>query len=286
MRRWPLVWFFGLAYAINAAAFATHLITPISAFSLQWLIGVFSPTIAAYLVAAGMGGWPQVKRLLAGYTRWRIGWAWLLAATSLAWLPLLAALAYMALGNPPRGLPEGMTWGAYLVIVLQGWLTGPLAEESGWRGFALPRLQAHLGALNASLLLGLLWAFWHVPQYLTGGVISGGMMPFPIFVPMTVALTVLFTWVFNNTHGSLVATTIMHFSFNYSGGHIGGLLGLVPPMVLYGSGVAILLLSILVVFVAGPKYLSRKPLSELPFEAAGTVKGQPFQTAQPSPARP
>jgi membrane protease YdiL (CAAX protease family) len=182
----------------------------------------------------------------------------------MAWIPLLVALVYIGLGNPPRGLEAGLTWGAYAVILMGGWLTGPLAEESGWRGFALPRLQARMSALNASLLLGLLWAFWHLPQYLTGGVQTGGMMPFFIFVPVTVVLTILFTWVFNNTRGSLVATTLMHFSYNFSGGHIAGLLGLVPGMVLYGASTGLVVLAALAVLVAGPRYLSRRPVSELP----------------------
>jgi membrane protease YdiL (CAAX protease family) len=277
LRRHPLLWFFALAYAINAAATSVNLITPVAALSPIWLIAIFSPTLAAYLVAAGMGGWPEVKKLLAGYARWRIGWQWYLAALSMALIPLAVAVVYIALGNPPRGLPEGMTWGAYAVIFMQGWLTGPLAEESGWRGFALPRLQGRMSALNASLLLGVLWAFWHVPQYLTGGVASGGMMPFFIFVPVTIVLTILFTWVFNNTRGSLVATTIMHFSYNFSGGHIAGLLGLVPGMVLYGASAGLVILAALVIVFAGPKYLSRRPVSDLPIEPseAGPVAPQP-----------
>ena len=83
-RRWPLVWFFVLAYAINAAATVTHFIRPVAPMSPVWLISIFSPTLAAYAVAALMGGWPEVKKLLAGYARWRIGWRWYLAALSMA----------------------------------------------------------------------------------------------------------------------------------------------------------------------------------------------------------
>jgi len=282
LRRHPLWWFFGLAFGINAAATSVNLVTPVEHMSLVWFIAIFSPTIAAYLVAAGMGGWPDVKRLLAGYTRWRIGWQWYLAALSMALIPLGVALVYIALGHPPRGLREGLTWGGYLVILMQGWLTGPLAEESGWRGFALPRLQGRMNALYASLLLGLLWAFWHVPQYLTGGVQTGGMMPFFIFVPVTIVLTILFTWVFNNTRGSLVATTVMHFAFNFSGGHIAGLLGLVPGMVLYGASGGLVVLAILAVIFFGPKHLSRKPVSELPIEPAEAApKAAPQPTLKP-----
>jgi membrane protease YdiL (CAAX protease family) len=283
MRGHPLIWFFALAYGINAAVTATTLISPFDSWSARWLVAVFSPTIAAYLVAAGMGGWPEVRRLLAGYGRWRIGWRWYLAALSMALIPLGVAGVYILLGNPPRGLEAGLTWGAYGVILMGGWLTGPLAEESGWRGFALPRLQGRMSALNASLVLGLLWAFWHVPQYLTGGVQSGGMMPFPIFLPVTVVLTILFTWVFNNTRGSLVATTLMHFSYNFSGGHIAGLLGLVPGMVLYGASTGLVLLAALAIVAFGPRHLSRRPVSELPIIRSDAPAQGPSATAQLGP---
>jgi membrane protease YdiL (CAAX protease family) len=272
LRAHPLAWFFALAFGINAAATATTLVVPIRAWAPPWLVAIASPTIAAYLVAAGIGGRSEVRRLLAGYAKWRIGWRWYLAALSLAIIPLGLAVVYIALGNQPRGPEAGLTLGAYLIILMGGWVTGPLAEESGWRGFALPRLQARMSALSASLLLGLLWALWHVPQYLTGGVESGGMMPFFIFVPVTIVLSVLFAWVFNNTGGSLVATTLMHFSYNFSGGHIGGVLGLVPTTVLYGAGAALVVLAIAVVIAFGPRHLSRRPANVLPV-IAGEDRG-------------
>jgi uncharacterized protein len=280
IQRRPLVWFFALAYAICAAAFLSHFLLPLTAFSPIWLIGVFSPTIAALVVAGAIGGWPEVRRLLSGYTRWRIGWQWYLAAASLGLAPLGVALVYIALGHPPAGPQPGLSAGTYLILLLQTLLAGPLAEETGWRGFALPRMQARWGALKASLLLGGLWAFWHVPQYLVGG---GGMIPFPIFLPLCLALSVLFAWVFNNTRGSLVATTLMHFSFNYAGAHLAGHLGLVPPMVInIAGGVGLLIAAVLVAFIAGPQYLSRKPVSELPLPAATSRLAPPAQSAQPA----
>jgi membrane protease YdiL (CAAX protease family) len=282
LRRWPLVSFFVLAYSICAIAFFSSYIVPLQPFSPVWLIGIFSPTIAGFIMASVMDGWPGVKRLLAGYTRWRIGWKWYLAAASLGIVPFLVALVYIALGNPPTGLKPGITIATYLILLVQTLLAGPLAEESGWRGFALPRMEARWGALNASLVLGVLWTFWHVPQYLTG---AGGMIPFPIFLPLTISLSILFAWVFNNTRGSLVATTLMHFSFNFAGGHLAGHLGLVPPMVLnIAGGVGLLIGAVIVAIVAGPKYLSRKPVSELPFQAVPAAGRPAAPVARPSTA--
>lgn len=272
VRRWPVVWYFVLAYAICAAAYFSHFVVPLKAYSPLWWIGVFSPTIAALFLSGVIGGWPEIKRLLAGYARWRIGWRWYLAAASLALGPLVVALIYIALGNPPSGLKPGVTLWTYPGLLIISLLAGPLAEETGWRGFALPRMQSRMGALNASLLLGVLWAFWHGPLYLTGF----GSIPFLIFVPLCVSLAILFTWVFNNTRGSLVATTLMHFSFNFAGGHLAGHLGLAPAMVLnIAGGVGLLIAAIIVAIVAGPKYLSRRPVSELPIEFAYSTERAP-----------
>jgi membrane protease YdiL (CAAX protease family) len=283
VRRRPVVWYFVLAYAICAVAYFSHFIVPLEAYSPRWWIGVFSPTIAALLLSGVIGGWPEIKRLLEGYTRWRIGWRWYLAAASLALLPLVVALIYIALGNPPSGLKPGVTLWTYPGLLIITLLAGPLAEESGWRGFALPRMQSRMGALNASLLLGVLWAFWHGPLYLTGF----GSIPFVIFVPLSVSLAILFTWVFNNTRGSLVATTLMHFSFNFAGGHLAGHLGLAPAMLLnIAGGVGLLLAAIIVAIAAGPKYLSRRPASEIPLEPPAAPVLPMVPPVRPTGVRP
>jgi membrane protease YdiL (CAAX protease family) len=101
-------------------------------------------------------------------------------------------------------------------------LGGPLEEELGWRGFALPRLQQHRNALNASVLLGLVWGLWHIPLYFVSGTgqfetIRAGTSPaFAIggFVGWTIGLSVLFTWLFNQTGGSLIVVILFHAAVN------------------------------------------------------------------------
>ena len=105
---------------------------------------------------------------------------------------------------------------------------GPLGEEIGWRGFALPRLQARFGPLRASLILGLLWAFWHLPHFLTSAQRGGPGMSLsvlyfnlPVFLVMVVALSIVFTWVFNRTEGSLFIAMLLHASINTFAGVTG-----------------------------------------------------------------
>jgi membrane protease YdiL (CAAX protease family) len=102
---------------------------------------------------------------------------------------------------------------------------GPLGEEPGWRGFALPRLQLRYGALRGTLLLGVLWVFWHLPDFLTSAQRGGPganlvtllTINFPIFFVMVMSLAIIFTWVFNNTRGSVFTALLLHTSINTFG---------------------------------------------------------------------
>ena len=265
IQRYPLWSFFILTYGINFATTFFHLyVYKLPRFLVDG-VGMFSPTISALVIAAVIGGAGEPRKLLAGFTRWNVGWRWYLAAFSLLGLPLLFAIIYILLGNSVPGPQAGLTPLFVLGALGANLLRGPLAEEAGWRGFALPRLQQTHNALVSSIILGTLWAFWHVPFYFNPD--SGAQIPFVAFVPMTICLAILFTWIYNNTHGSLLLTVIAHFCFNFAGGFLAGYLGLMPPTLLYvagGGGIA--LMSIAVVLTFGPQYLSKMPPSELPVE--------------------
>jgi len=154
-----------------------------------------------------------------------------------------------------------------LVFPLFSW---PLAEEAGWRGFALPRLEARHTALVSSLILGALWAGWHIPLYVEGGAASPGI-PLPIFFVILLVLATLFTWLYNNTGGSLVVTTLAHFSFNLTGAFIIGTFGLIPMNLFFmTAGPMLGLMVIVVVLYFGPRNLSRKSTSTLPFTRSRT----------------
>ena len=104
-------------------------------------------------------------------------------------------------------------WFAYPVVVAQILLLGGGQEEPGWRGFALPRLQRRFGALGASLVLGAIWAAWHVPSFFISGTSQAGI-PFVVDAPYVVLLAVVFAWVYNSTGGSVLATMLLHAGLN------------------------------------------------------------------------
>jgi membrane protease YdiL (CAAX protease family) len=235
--------------------------------SPAWFVFVFSPTIAALIVSWAAGGMSAVGRLLSGFTRWNVGWRWYVAAVFLFLSPLAIALVYIALGNPAIGLRPDWTIPMVLGQIFFQFFSGPASEEAGWRGFALPRLQSKYNALVSSLILGVIWTFWHLPLfYLTGATQTS--IPMPIYLLLTLTLTVYMTWLYNNTGGSLTITVLSHFSYNLVGTLITGPVSLMPGMTLYMTAGPLLFLVVvgLVVYFK-PKHLSSKPERQLPFES-------------------
>lgn len=260
-RRWisrhQLVAFFGTAYVLMFAATFAYIAGVPVPYQLVWFVSIFSPTIAATSIVFIIGGAPAVWNLLAGFTRWKVGLRWYLAAVFLVAAPLAAALIYAVTGNPVKGLAPGVTAWALAGQFVFTMFSGPLSEEAGWRGFALPRLQQRHGALVASLILGTLWAGWHIPLFFESGAARPGI-PFPIYFVIVLVLSILFTWLYNNTGGSLVITALAHLSFNLNGAFITGSLGLIPMNLFFmTAGPALGLFVLIVVLYFGPAKLSR-----------------------------
>lgn len=278
----PLLAFFGLSYLIAYVSLFGYIWLnpgkPMAQWSPVWFAFIFSPTISAACVAWAVGGMQEVRRLFSGFTRWRVGLGWYLAAAFLLLGPLAVAQVHIALGNTPIGLLPGWTLPLLIGRIFTQLIAGPASEEAGWRGFALPRLEARYNALLASLILGVVWTFWHLPLfYLTGETQVG--IPMPIYLALTLTLTVYMTWLYNNTQGSLVITTLAHWAYNLTGTLITGSIVLMPAMTFYlTAGPGLFLVTLGVVAYFGPRYLSRRPVDQLPFtppppreEAAASV---------------
>jgi uncharacterized protein len=183
------------------------------------LIGAFGPAVAAVAVTAQESGRAGLRSLLSRIVRWRVAPTWY----GVALLgPILIYLAAMALhiisgGQPPDlsvlvgALPLVMVLSVYFLIV------AGLGEEVGWRGYALPALQARYGALLSSVILGAMWASWHLPLFFNPSVGSYSDLSFFLFVAFAIPLTILITWVFNSTGGSVLMTMIFHALMNASG---------------------------------------------------------------------
>lgn len=269
MKNWiqqhQLFSFFVLSYAIQFAALYASMWFDIPFYGFIWFLSVANPTISALLLSAVIGGLPEVKKLLLGFTRWNVGLRWYIAALMLLWLPLIVALVYQASGGNAPGLAAGATVSTLFNQFVFTFFSGPFFEEAGWRGFALPRLQSRYSALVSSLILGVIWACWHIPLWFHPE--TSNRIPFVPFLLLNVTLTTFMTWLYNNTRGSLVIAILAHFSFNLVGAFVTGTLGLMPmnTFLLFGvPGLTLVFIWVLIYF--GPRYLSRKPVSELPFK--------------------
>ncbi len=237
LRTHPIVAYFCLAYGVSWLLLALlYGLLGLPA-ALVILLQTVGPTVAAIIVVAALGGRPAIGALLSRVRIWRVGARWYLLAVVGLPLACMAAALVVPGGVDAFGAASlGRIPVTFLVYLFVGWLSGPLFEEPGWRGFALPRMQTAFGPLAASLLLGVLWAGWHLPQFLipewtaeNGGSDAATVV---LFLLMVVALTPLMTWVFNHTKGSLLLAMLTHSSINAS-------LAMLPtsPTPLLGVGV-------------------------------------------------
>jgi uncharacterized protein len=214
-RAFPLAAFFVLAYALSWIILvpAGLGMLPDSAGSvLPWVVP-FGPAVAAFIVTALIGGRPAVGQLLRRLVQWRVGIRWYLLV--LLGIPLVELVgAFAVLGTVPlddlaRNWPVIFT--LYLPAVLYVAIFTGVGEEPGWRGFALPRLQDRHGPLLGTALLSVVWAAWHLPNVLFGGWTG---LSFSLWLVGTVASAFIYTWVYNNTGGSILMAALLHGAIN------------------------------------------------------------------------
>jgi membrane protease YdiL (CAAX protease family) len=185
-----------------------------------------APMLAAMLMSWREGGTAELKRLLRPLLAWRAAPRWY--AVALLGFPLLAlvtvVLSFVITGHRPDlsanyihnvfpQFPRNLSpWLLFLPFLVFSIVT-TIPEETGWRGFALPRLQRRWGPLLASLVVGSLWGLWHLPDFYYLQAAQSGIS-FPLFLAGTVSTSILFTWIFNGTGGSLLIVSILHSTFN------------------------------------------------------------------------
>jgi membrane protease YdiL (CAAX protease family) len=235
IQRHSLVTYFVLAYAFTWTLVALNGVSMV--FSL---LALFGPALAAILVTWAIEGRAGVGTLLRRVVQWREGVVWYAAAVGIPFLVVMAAMAvHSYVTGTPFAIESGTPIGLMVILALL-----VVGEEIGWRGFALPHLQRRYNGLVSSLILGVLWAGWH----LANGTIPGMQAywtGFGAYLFYVVSLTFLFTWVFNHTRGSVLLAWILHAAVNVSGSLF--FLGdSVTQWIWVGAGFAVVALVILV----------------------------------------
>jgi uncharacterized protein len=247
--RHDLVLYFVLAYLLSWALWPLVILNPTSSPLVP-----FGPLIAAVIVALLAGGRHELWALLRQLGRWRVHPLWYVIALlgPFVLAGLTAALA-VAAGAPVRGAGDYTNWRAITFFFFSTVIIVGLFEEVGWRGFALPRLQLRLDAIWAALVLGVLWALWHLPELISD---PTGQRPPVQFLLWALALSVIFSWLYNSTNGSLPIVIICHAAIDTAGRFM------LPEFV--GDGYQLVwwfmvalyvLVAIIVILVAGPKRL-------------------------------
>jgi uncharacterized protein len=177
-----------------------------------FLAGVFAPGVIAVALTAWEEGAQGVGMLLRRVVQWRVGFRFY------AFALLLMPLTKLTVAILHRGLvgtwpPFGETRPLLLMLATIVSTIGQAGEEVGWRGYLLPRLTERTGLVAASLLVGVIWATWHLPLFFAPGADTNGQS-FPLYVLQATAYSVALAWLYWRTGGSLLLTMFMHAAFN------------------------------------------------------------------------
>ncbi len=217
--RSPLLSFWVLAYGISWGAFLFALIPGLrnELQSAAEYVTKFGPALAGLLVVLSLGG--AVRReWFARLVRWRVHPGWYLVALggpAVLWLAAISVFVAQGGAWPNVEWSDGILTTALGLFTLRLFAGGGFGEEPGWRGFALPRLESKMNPLDASLLIGVVWGLWHAPAFFVEGQgKEGGAVLLGLFTVYCCALSVIFTWFFHKTNGSILLVALLHASFN------------------------------------------------------------------------
>ena len=244
--------------------FAPALIVSTGLLSPDWIqLGALSSSLAAIVLVLIEGRKGGLRELLSRALIWRVSIKWWAIALFFMIAPSVASLyLYQLLGG------TAVDWSGlkplYTVVPDFIFLTiaAGIGEEFGWRGFLLPRLQSRYNALVSGLIVGVAWATWHIPLFFIEGTSQyeqgsqSGLLPvilgYSVFV---IANSVQFTWLFNNTRGSVLLAAVFHGTSNTWAGYLG--MGNSPFAGILTLMALSMLITFFIVVMAGAKDLSR-----------------------------
>ncbi len=243
----------------------TDLVLPVWLVLPIVIIGAFGPLVGSVWLTYKSGGWKAVKTFLKRGLRIKEVSVFVWVAMFL--IPIIAMLITIFFVRLTHG--EGnldyiglLIFPFYIILMYLG---GPIQEEYGWRGYALDRMQKRWNALVSSLILGIIWASWHIPLFFIHGAPQENMT-LGLFYVSVVSTSILMTWLYNNSNANVFVALTYH--------SIGNSIKIIIDT--EGVGVAamsagewynvitLLIVAILVVFIWGSKTLTRSPSYEFP----------------------
>ncbi|MEO8084830.1 MAG: type II CAAX endopeptidase family protein [Ardenticatenales bacterium] len=242
-RAHPLLAFFALAYAGSWTAIAPVLLSRtglgVFDYALPGAVGLAlylvvapmaGPGLAAFAVTYSCEGRDGVRRLLGRCLQWRVPPFWGVVALFVVFGGSLISAGFTLGLGPVRALADAwpMLVTVFVPTAILLTVLGLFGEEPGWRGFALPRLQARWGPVGASAVVGLLHSLWYLPAFFVQGALAPYSPPrLAAFVLTGIAASLAYTWIYNHGRGSVLLLTAMHAAGNAASAFVGRFL--VPP---------------------------------------------------------
>lgn len=220
IKRYPLITFYVFALLLSGIILAILYAAGLA--ETLFFLGTFGPGLAAILVTALVDGGAGVRKLLGSLLIWRAGIQWWLVALLLPALIVLGAVVLFSMfGGSALDFSRYQPLYTIIPIIILVTLLNGVGEELGWRGFMLPRTQSRYNALATSLIVGFFWGLWHAPVFFIEGTAQSiyraqvgfwaGLLLFTLF---TMAISVSFGWVFNNSRGSVLIAAVLHGANN------------------------------------------------------------------------
>jgi len=262
VRRFQLPLFFLLSLIISwavwipeAAATLSNREAAVAGGGALDVLAVWGPGLSAILLSLLMAGKVGPRALFRPIRRWRVGIQWYLLVLlypAAIWLVARAIDAVFGQSYELTFMPILTYFGPEQAIMVPVALVfafpNTLGEELGWRGFALPKLQAKYNALVSSIILGIFWGVWHIPLWIAYGQTG---LPLLIDVVSMVTLAILYTWVYNSTGDSLLLVWLFHSAMTITQYFL-------APIPTLTDDILGWVMAVLVVIVAGAPHLSRK----------------------------
>ncbi len=211
-----LLRFLALTFAITWACFwGAGALAP---YSVEWhiliFVGTFSPGIAAVLLTSLEERAPGRDALLSRLFQWEVGPRWYgFAFLFMPAIKLTVAGLYRALTGAWPRIGEESVLLMIAATFFSTFIGGQAGEEVGWRGYALPRMAELVGLRAASLLLGVIWAAWHLPLFFIPATTTTGQS-FPLYLLQVTAISVAFAWLWERTRRSLLPVMLLHAAVN------------------------------------------------------------------------
>jgi membrane protease YdiL (CAAX protease family) len=229
----------------------------------------YGPALAAIITIAIFNGAAGLKNFFRRLVLWKVSIVWYMVALLLPSAMSLTAFSLhmifdsnavsaFTLQSLQNTLSQSTFWNDFLMLSIMFMLGfDGLGEELGWRGFALPILLINYKALVASIILGFFWALWHLPYALTLNSAMSGQS-FYSFIPGILASSILFTWIFNNTKGSILLSILFHAANNINYNLLPKLFPEVHTAGIWNTIIPWFVV-LLVIIYFGPSHLSKNP---------------------------